>query len=298
MKKHGFTLVELLTVLAVISMLLALFAPAAGMVRRIAREAKQKAQLGTMAVGLQAFRNDYGDYPPSDSWSWIWDPASRRLEVDRKDYSGAQKLVEALMGWDLTGFHPESEWRADGTNASPYTKGMRVFRPGTFRFYDPASTFDIEKRKGVYVDMGVENVVRLGPLFDPIRPGELALDRYAFCDTFGWKKVQVGNGTIKAGSPVLYYRADTSSRTLDGASIDNRIYDVRDNIDIIAAKNVAEGKPADFALGEPTGATFYPYITDPRVSRPWPYRPDSYLLVTAGHDGVYGTADDICNFGL
>ncbi len=27
-----------------------------------------------------------------------------------------------------------------------------------------------------------------------------------------------------------------------------------------------------------------------------PYRPDTYFLITAGYDGLYGTADDILNF--
>jgi hypothetical protein len=30
--------------------------------------------------------------------------------------------------------------------------------------------------------------------------------------------------------------------------------------------------------------------------RPWPCRPDSYILISAGVDGVYGTDDDITNF--
>jgi hypothetical protein len=41
-------------------------------------------------------------------------------------------------------------------------------------------------------------------------------------------------------------------------------------------------------------------IMDPKVStirRAWPYRPDSYILISAGADGLYGTNDDICNFG-
>ena len=43
---------------------------------------------------------------------------------------------------------------------------------------------------------------------------------------------------------------------------------------------------------------FYEYIRDPKVhARPWPYRPDSYLLISAGMDGIYGTDDDIRNFG-
>ena len=42
---------------------------------------------------------------------------------------------------------------------------------------------------------------------------------------------------------------------------------------------------------------FYNYITDPKVTAvDWPYRPDSYILISAGVDGLYGTNDDICNF--
>jgi hypothetical protein len=40
------------------------------------------------------------------------------------------------------------------------------------------------------------------------------------------------------------------------------------------------------------------YIRDPKVTATdWPYRPDSYILVSAGKDGEYGTDDDIRNFG-
>ncbi len=40
------------------------------------------------------------------------------------------------------------------------------------------------------------------------------------------------------------------------------------------------------------------YIRDPKIeARVWPYRPDSYLLISAGADGLYGTPDDIRNFG-
>jgi hypothetical protein len=40
------------------------------------------------------------------------------------------------------------------------------------------------------------------------------------------------------------------------------------------------------------------YIRDFKVqAQAWPHRPDSYLLISAGADGIYGTNDDICNFG-
>jgi hypothetical protein len=49
-----------------------------------------------------------------------------------------------------------------------------------------------------------------------------------------------------------------------------------------------------------TQSAFIQYIMDPKAStdvRPWPYRPDSYILISAGADGLYGTGDDITNFG-
>jgi hypothetical protein len=43
-------------------------------------------------------------------------------------------------------------------------------------------------------------------------------------------------------------------------------------------------------------------ILDQKVSSipgnpPYPHRPDSFILISAGLDGLYGTADDITNFG-
>jgi hypothetical protein len=32
------------------------------------------------------------------------------------------------------------------------------------------------------------------------------------------------------------------------------------------------------------------------ASLPRPYRRDSYILISAGYDGLYGTADDVLNF--
>ena len=46
------------------------------------------------------------------------------------------------------------------------------------------------------------------------------------------------------------------------------------------------------------GATwFYRQIRDTRVfAAPTAMRRDSYILISAGHDGLYGTEDDIYNF--
>ncbi|GAI17076.1 unnamed protein product, partial [marine sediment metagenome] len=100
----GFTLAEILTVMGIIALLVGLLLPALGWVRRVARETKQKAQLTTIGLALEAFKSpdDYGDYPPSDGYDY---QTGTGIELN---YCGAQKLAEALLGWDLLGFHPDS----------------------------------------------------------------------------------------------------------------------------------------------------------------------------------------------
>jgi len=108
-KKTGLTIIELLIVLGIIALLTGLLVPALSVVKKMAKETKQKAQFATIELALAAFKNDEGDYPPSD-WALPPNPGS--------DYCGSQKLAEALLGWDLLGFHPNSAWRASGLDAT------------------------------------------------------------------------------------------------------------------------------------------------------------------------------------
>jgi len=267
-KKRGFTLVELITVLAIISLLVGILLPALTAVKNSAKEAKQKSQLGAIELGLTAFKNDYGDYPPSIGA----DPASGV----RLDYCGAQRLAEALLGWDLLGFHPRSAWKSDGTDAA----GVPV--------YDPA---DLSARKGPYIEGGTRNAFKLSSLFVRTGTAPLSGDTYVLCDVFGATKVRLPDGKIvKAGAPILYYKADTAGKEI------RQVYDYRDNEVLILLKAREDGKP--HPLDDPTGASFYDYIEDPRITaKPWPYNPSSYILISAGTDGIYGTEDDIRNFG-
>jgi hypothetical protein len=47
-----------------------------------------------------------------------------------------------------------------------------------------------------------------------------------------------------------------------------------------------------------TGKTFNDYITDTRLpATPTPYNAGSFILIGAGIDGLYGTLDDVRNYG-
>jgi len=296
-RKSGFTVVELLTVIGIMAMLVALLIPAVTAVKNTAKGVKQKAQFASIEMGLTTFRNDYGDYPPSN---W-WDPAPPF--GTQRDYCGAQKLAEALVGWDLMGFHPKSDFRANGYNDA-----------GVF-VYNPNDAVLMAQRKGPYLELATASVFRLGDI-SPDKPGlfidtaPLAADTFVLCDVFSVKKITFRKPGISetttqyAGTPILYYRANTSSKSIvpngSPANYQDQIYNPRDNFPLISL-----GKLADW--DKPSAARrrhvledfnfFYEYIRDPKITaRPWPYRPDSYILISAGPDGAYGTADDICNF--
>jgi len=285
-EKTGFTLVELLTVLAIIALLVSLLIPSLTLIRNTAKEAKQKSQLTQIGLALTAFRTDYGDYPPS---SWMDPPPN----PGPMDYCGAQKLAEALLGRDLLGFHPKSNW---------------LVADNTFYPLPPIPPQNLDERKGPYLELATTNVFKLGDLYGPALAAS-ALSAYpntfVICDSFGVKKVTIAPGqTAKAGTPILYYRANTASKTITAPSAPfQRIYNVMDNVPLIdqlqsVEENIADVK--DHPLGDPAAMyqNFYNYIRDPKVAaNPWPYRPDSYLLISAGSDGLYGTRDDICNFG-
>lgn len=300
-KRSGLTVIEILIVVGVIAILIGLLLPAVHTVQKMAKDTKQKAQLTAIELGLAAFKNDYGDYPPSN---W-WDPSASVSGMAR-DYCGAQKLAEALLGWDLRGFHPDSAWRSDGLDANKTAGSV----------YADTSDSGLQKRKGRYIELENANAFLLGGGTDSLFPGAvdpLASRTYVLCDVYPVteRKVEMGNGTVVSpGTPILYYRANPAKLRHNPPTLDQTsacIYDARDNIPLINLGQLADAMKANRDphwlapdVREPGFDYFYDYIRDrrlPSTATDWPYRPDSYLLISAGMDGIYGTNDDIRNFG-
>ena len=301
-KRTGFTVVEILTVVTIIAILLGVLIPALSMVRNFAKETRQKAQFVSIELALLAFRNDYGDYPPSEG---VTLPPPALIT----DYCGAQKLAEALVGWDLLGFHPKSAWRADGYDGPG--SGPWTYDPDRIRSDD---TF--AERKGPYLELDTANAFRLQDLFDVTgTPLETSWERYVLCDTYEVKLVVITGptgqtATSRAGTPILYYRANTASRyELDSSvPLQDQPYNSGDNVALINLGSLTpRGAPGErhklvnIPSAAPDDVLFYEYIMDPKLSsatnRRLPYKPDSYILISAGRDGLYGTEDDITNFG-
>jgi hypothetical protein len=167
---------------------------------------------------------------------------------------------------------------------------------------------NLKQRKELYLELSTANVFRLGNI-SLLKPGlypdtrPLAPDTFVLCDVYGAKNVALGNGKIvKAGLPILYYRANASEKTIRGvySSLDNdAVVLLKEQEDHIRNPSIP-GTTIINPLANPAGsyAFFYDYyIKDPKITAwPWPYKSDSFILISAGADGIYGTPDDIRNF--
>ncbi len=267
--RRGFSVVEVLVTIAIITILMALFVPALNKVGEVAARVKQKAQFTNIEIGLEAYKNDYVDYPVS----LTYDPA------DMLFCDGAQTLGEAIVGLDGLGLHPDSIFSPDRQDAA----GVEIYYPDTV---DPDSA---QKRMGPYLENDAANAIRLGDIYDN---GTISADGKAtmvLADMFT-KKMRTG---IKAGMPILYYRANTANSGHDPATLANNIYNFDHNDGIIPF-----GTPWGSASPHVMDVTiFYRNTRDPRFTVvAQPYRSQSFILLSAGKDGLYGTADDVYNF--
>lgn len=82
---RGFTLVELLIVMLIIGTLVGLLVPTVGRAIRTASSTRTRAIINDIGMGLNAYKRDFGDYPPSD----------RQTTYPR---TGCEKLVFYLRG--------------------------------------------------------------------------------------------------------------------------------------------------------------------------------------------------------
>jgi type II secretory pathway pseudopilin PulG len=75
--RRGFTIVELLVILAVIGILIALLLPAVQYAREAARRTQCRNNLRQLAIGAQNFHSTYGSFP-GNGWGYAWIGESER----------------------------------------------------------------------------------------------------------------------------------------------------------------------------------------------------------------------------
>ncbi len=273
--KAAFTIIELLTVMSIIIILIGLLVPSLNMARRFARKLTQKNQLRTIGIAIEFFNTEFDGYPPSTA-----------LDGNGQEYCGAMKLCEAMVGQDLLGYHPDSIFHRDGTDFA----GRQLYAVAT-----------LGARKELFMQLDNASAYMLVDIYGPGNTGSFRENTFVLCDVY---KREMRTG-LKMGMPVLYYKAETSNKLHDPnnppTALDNNgnIYNYLDNESLAGLgkpwEQAGSSAPHDLALND--GFRFYRNTRNEKITTlSRPYREDSFILMSAGFDGEYGTSDDIYNF--
>ena len=228
---------------------------------------KQHAQFHSIAAALELFDNEFEGYPPSDAT----DPTGAA-------YCGAMKLCEAMMGRDLQGFHPDSVFRADGKD----DKGRDLYERS-----------NLLARRGPFLPPECADALTLADIYGKGKTAPSREDIFVLCDVYRRKR-ETGK---EAGMPILYYEADTSKAAHDVNDPGNpeNIYNYKDNHALVGLG--VPGKPGKQHPLFANPGMFYEMTRDKKVKdKSMPCKADSYILISAGYDGLYGTEDDVTNF--
>lgn len=318
-RKKGFTIVELLTVMGVIAVLIGLLVPALALVKDYSKRIQQRAQFHGIDVGLEIYKTEFGSYPGSYDNG---DGVVPDHPVDPAAYCGANKLAEAMVGLDFLGFHPNADFRSDGLNTVVDKTGATL---ADIPIYDTTGFTptwqtpqeNLDARKGPFMDLENANAFRMDEVYAGGAPAPFVANfappsgggpyyPLVLCDVYAKKRS--GTGAKKAGTPILYFRAHNNfsvqqqdqDNNGNGVAIDDDIYRLDDNWQLLRLGNPDDASPFAVEQAVATGDPYQEFdnmiVNEQVQSIRRPYRSDTYILISAGKDGDFGTADDIFNF--
>ncbi|MGB0715427.1 MAG: hypothetical protein ACPGXK_06085 [Phycisphaerae bacterium] len=336
-RASAFSLVELLTVVFIISLLIAILIPSLSRARVAAKKATTDNTVKkSLEQTLELFKNDNErDFPQTSGYPTSFaHPPIRNATFDPflgefpfvengqpAPANGAHWLPAMLMGVDQQGYVPRKNVPAS-----------LVTQPDRWYSADPLqdSSFEIIPRADLYIEPGVVKTVltkdlrgrpneALSPSFDDVARLPVFVDSfdqpilYYAANRFGKPRNMVEqrrdqNNSYAMGPPI-YFHEDNKLFTGDDSNPAGWKFQGNENHKIALSGHMLD---ANQILEDQNRDTFATFILDrqyrkqmeegtvqPTTQLPLrPVNPKRFILISAGADAIYGTPDDITNFPL
>ena len=280
-RPHGFTLIELLVVIGIIVVLMGILIPVASHVRKSAYAASTQSQLLVIQQGIEAYQQVFGSYPGPVADNLLL-PAMNPANAGGPLTSSENLVLGLLGGFKVAApltVPPTIQYDATLVGGGPSSLNpLKVQRYQSF--VDPISAgLDPIKNGTVWLKWS-------DPAHANVNPGQFSDSPLPeFVDRF------------PDALPILYIRARVGA---------TNVVPNFPTAGAPAAYNPAQLYMYPFAIKNPNGLVKQPTPVDFTNPQDYfgslaninvPRQKDGYMLISAGIDRIYGTADDLTNTG-